>query len=231
MKFPRYSYDDMIAAQHRLLTEHLGVRHVKLVMGNSMGGMLAWMWGEAHPDFMDGLVPLASQPSAMAARNWAMRRLVIETIKADPAFKNGDYSDQPPSLKYANAFFSTATSGGTISWQARAGSHAEADKMVDQMLAGRPGGDANDTIYQFDASRDYDPAPGLERIKARVLAINSADDERNPAETGVMERQMARLANGTFYLIPASEKTRGHGTTGQAALWKARLAAWLAQLG
>jgi homoserine O-acetyltransferase len=229
MKFPRFTYDDMIAAQHRLLTEHLGVRHLKLVMGNSMGGMLTWVWGEAYPDFMDGLVPLASQPSAMAARNWAMRRLVIETIKADPAFQGGDYTSQPPSLKYANAFFSTATSGGTLSWQARAGTHAEADHVVDQMLAGTPGGDANDTIYQFDASRDYDPAPGLERIKARVLAVNSADDERNPAETGVMARQMARLARGTFYLIPASEKTRGHGTTGQAALWKARLVTWLAQ--
>ena len=160
-----------------------------------------------------------------------MRRLVIETIKADPAFEGGDYTRQPLSLKYANAFFSVATSGGTQGWQARAGTHAEADRAVDQMLAGAPGGDANDVIYQFDAARDYDPAPGLERIKARVLAVNSADDERNPAETGVMERQMARLARGSFYLIAASEKTRGHGTTGQAALWKARLAAWLSQLG
>ncbi len=229
MKFPRYTYDDMIAAQYRLLTEHLGVRHLQLVMGNSMGGMLTWAWGEAQPDFMDGLVPLASQPSAMASRNWAMRRLVIETIKADPAFQGGNYTSQPPSLKYANAFFSTATSGGTLGWQARAGTHAQADHAVDQMLAGPPGGDANDIIYQFDASRDYDPAPGLERIRAQVLAINSADDERNPAETGVMQRQMARLARGSYYLIPASEKTRGHSTTGQADLWKARLAAWLAQ--
>jgi homoserine O-acetyltransferase len=229
MKFPRYTYEDTIAAQHRLLTEHLGVRHLKLVMGNSMGGMLTWMWGEAHPDFMDGLVPLASTPSAMAARNWMMRRLMIETIKGDPAFDGGNYTSQPPSLKYANAMFSVATSGGTLAWQARTGTHAQADQVVDQMLAGPPGSDANDTIYQFDASRDYDPGPGLERIRARVLAVNSADDERNPAETGVMERQMARLSRGTFYLIPASEKTRGHGTTGQAALWKAQLAAWLAK--
>lgn len=229
MKFPRYNYGDMIAAQHRLLTEHLGVRHLKLVTGNSMGGMLAWEWGEAYPDFMDGLVPLASTPNAMAARNWMMRRLMIETIKADPAFNDGNYTSQPPSLKYANAMFSVATSGGTLAWQARTGTHAEADKMVDQMLAGTPGGDANDTIYQFDASRDYDPGPGLEKIKARVLAVNSADDERNPAETGVMQKQMARLSRGTYYLIPANEKTRGHGTTGQAGLWKAQLAAWLAK--
>lgn len=229
MKFPRYTYDDMIAAQHRLLTEHLHVSHLKLAMGNSMGGMLTWMWGEAYPDFMDGLVPLASTPTAMASRNWAMRRLLIETIKGDPAFQGGNYTSQPPSLKYANAMFGVATSGGTLGWQARAGSHAEADRIVDGMLAGEPGGDANDTIYQFDAARDYNPEPGLGRIKARVLAINSADDERNPHETGVMTRLMAQLAGARYYLIPASATTRGHGTTGQAALWKAELAAWLAK--
>src|SRR6185312_6439473 len=231
MKFPRYSYDDMIAAQHRLLIDHLHVRHLKLVMGNSMGGMLTWMWGEAYPDFMDGLVPLASTPTAMASRNWAMRRLLIETIKADPAFQGGNYTQQPAALKYANAFFSVGTSGGDQGWQARAGTHAEADRLVDGMLAAAPGGDANDTIYAFDASRDYDPEPGLSRIKARVLAVNSADDERNPHETGVMarlmERLMGRLSGARYYLIPSSTTTRGHGTTGQAALWKAELAAWL----
>jgi len=229
MKFPRYTYEDMIAAQYRLLTEHLGVHHLALVTGNSMGGMLTWAWGEAYPDFMDSLVPLASTPAAMAARNWMMRRLMIETIKGDPAFQDGNYTQQPPSVKYANAMFSAATSGGTLSLQARAGTHAEADKLVDGMLADVPGRDANDTIYQFDASRDYNPEPGLERIKARVLAVNSADDERNPHETGLMEKLMARLAHGSLYLIPASATTRGHGTTGQAALWKAQLAAWLAK--
>ncbi len=228
MKFPRYTYDDMIAAQLRLVTEHLHVKHLTLVMGNSMGGMLTWMWGAQHPGMMDGLVPLASTPAAMASRNWMMRRLVIDTIKADPAFAGGNYTVQPPSLKYANAFFSVATSGGTQGWQARAGTHAAADQALDQVLAAPSSGDANDTIYQLDASRDYDPEPM--RITARVLAINSADDERNPGETGVMARQMAKLAHGSFYLIPASAQTRGHGTTGQAGLWKAQLAAWLANL-
>ena len=228
MKFPRYTYDDMIAAQLRLVTEHLHVKHLTLVMGNSMGGMLTWMWGAQHPGMMDGLVPLASTPAAMASRNWMMRRLVIDTIKADPAFAGGNYTVQPPSLKYANAFFSVATSGGTQGWQARAGTHAAADQALDQVLAAPSSGDANDTIYQLDASRDYDPEPM--RITARVLAINSADDERNPGETGVMARKMAKLAHGSFYLIPASAQTRGHGTTGQAGLWKAQLAAWLANL-
>jgi homoserine O-acetyltransferase len=226
-KFPRYTYDDMVAAQYRLLTEHLGVKHLRLVTGNSMGGMLTWVWVTTHPDFMDGAVPLASQPAAMAARNWMMRRLVIETIKADPQFHNGDYTAQPPSLKYAGAFFGIATSGGTLGWQARAGTHAAADKAVDDMLAAPDSGDANDVIYQFDAARDYDPAPKLDAISAWVLAINSADDERNPPETRTTEQGVARLKHGSYYLIPASAQTRGHGTTGNAALWRDQLAAWL----
>jgi homoserine O-acetyltransferase len=226
-KFPRYTYDDMVAAQYRLLTEHLGVKHLRLVTGNSMGGMVTWVWTTARPDFMDAAVPLASQPAAMASRNWAMRRLVIETIKADPAFHNGDYTAQPPSLKYASAFFGVATSGGTLGWQARAGTHATADKAIDDILAAPDSSDANDVIYQFDAARDYDPAPKLDAIKAWVLAINSADDERNPPETGTTEQGVAKLAHGKYYLIPASAQTHGHGTTGNAALWRDQLAAWL----
>jgi homoserine O-acetyltransferase len=228
--FPRYNYADMVAAQVRLLTEHLHVKHLRLVLGNSMGGMLAWDWGVSHPDFMDGLVPLASQPVAMASRNWMMRKLVIETIKADPAYDKGNYTSQPLSLKYAGAFFGTATSGGTLGWQTRAGTHAAADKAVDDMLVGPNDGDANDTIWQMDASRDYDPAPKLGIIRAAVLAINAADDERNPVEVGSTPRAVAGLKHGKFYLIPASAQTRGHGTTGQAVLWKDQLTAWLAVL-
>ncbi len=229
-KFPRYNYDDMVAAQLRLLTEHLHVTHLRLVLGNSMGGMLTWDWGVTHPDFMDGLVPLASQPAPMASRNWMMRKLVIDTIKADPTYNDGNYTAQPPSMKYANAFFGVATSGGTLAWEARAGTHDAADKVVDDMLAGQTSGDANDTIWQFDASRDYDPAPRLGALKAAVLAINSADDERNPAEVASTPRAIARMKNSKFTLIPASTQTRGHGTTGQAALWKDALADWLAAL-
>ncbi len=219
-KFPRYNYDDMVQAQYRLVTEHLGVRHLKLVIGQSMGGMHAWMWAEMYPDFMDAVVPMASQPTAMAGRNWMMRRMMIETIKADPAYNNGNYTEQPASLKYAQSFFSLATGGGTRTLHRIAPTRVQADKIVDDRLAERVTVDANDLIYAYDASRDYDPAPHLEKIKARVLAINSADDERNPPELGIMDREIKRVKNGRFYLVPASEATRGHGSTGDAKHWK-----------
>jgi homoserine O-acetyltransferase len=227
-KFPHYDYDDMVAAQYRLVTEGLGVKHLRLVMGNSMGGMLTWTWGVKYPAMMDGLAPLASQPTAMSSRNWMMRKLVIETVKADPAYRNGDYTSPPPSMKYANAFFSVATSGGNLGWQARAGTHDAADKAVSDMLARPENGDANDMLWQMDASRDYDPAPGLGSLTASVLAINSADDERNPPELGTTEAAIRKLKNSRYYLIPASPQTRGHGTTGNVALWQAAFTEWLA---
>ena len=223
-KFPRYNYDDMVQAQYRLLTEHLGVRHLKLVIGQSMGGMHAWMWGEMYPDFVDALVPMASQPTAMAGRNWILRRMMIETIKADPGYNGGNYTEQPHSLKYAQAAFSLATSGGTQTLHRLAPTRAKADALLEARLAERETIDANDLIYAYDASRDYDPAPRLESIKARVLAINSADDERNPPELGIMEREIKRVKRGHYLLIPASADTRGHGTTGQAKFWKHHLA-------
>jgi homoserine O-acetyltransferase len=227
-KFPRYNYDDMVTAQMRLLTEGLGVKHLRLVIGNSMGGMETWVWGVKYPAMMDALVPLASQPAAMASRNWMMRKLVIETIKADPAYRGGDYTAPPPSMKYAQAFFSIGTSGGDLGWQARTGTHAAADRTIDEMLARPEGNDANDTIWQIDAARDYDPAPGLANISAAVLAINSADDERNPPELGTTEQAIQRLKNARYYLIPASSETRGHGTAGNVTLWQAAFTQWLA---
>jgi homoserine O-acetyltransferase len=229
-KFPRYNYDDMVAAQVRLVTEGLGVTHLRLVIGNSMGGMESWVWGVKYPAMMDGLVPLASQPAAMAGRNWMMRRLVIETIKADPAYRGGDHSGPVPAMTYAQAFFSIGTSGGDLGWAARAGTHAAADRTIDDLLARAAGGDANDTIWQFDAARDYDPSPLLENIAAPVLAINSADDERNPPALGTTEAAVKTLKNARYYLIPAGAGTRGHGTTGNVGLWRAPFAAWLAAL-
>jgi homoserine O-acetyltransferase len=226
--FPRYNYDDMVLAQYRLVTEGLGLKHLRLVIGNSMGGMHAWIWGVTHPGFMDALVPMASQPTEMSARNWMMRRMLIDAIRNDPAWQGGNYTAQPPALRTANVFFGIATSGGTLGWQAQAPTRAAADKIVDERLATPFGADANDALYQWDASRDYNPAPGLERIRATVLAINSGDDERNPPETGLMAQAMARVKGGKLLLIPASTETRGHGTTGMAKFWARELGDLLA---
>jgi homoserine O-acetyltransferase len=223
MKFPKYDYDDMVEAQYRLLTEGLGIRHLRLVTGNSMGGMHTWIWGEKHPDFMDALVPMAAQPTAMASRNWMLRKLMLEAIRRDPEWNNGNYTNEPPSMKLAVVFFGIATSGGTLAWQKAAPTSALADKIVDDRLAAPFKPDANDFLYQWESSHDYDAAPDLEHIAAVLLAINAADDERNPPETGVMDRALKRVKNGHLYLIPASEETRGHGTTGNARFYTQQL--------
>ena len=218
----------MVLAQYRLLTEGLHIRHLRLVLGNSMGGMHVWVWGEAHPDFMDALVPMASQPTPMASRNWMLRRMLTETIRQDPAYDKGNYREQPPSLRLANVFMGIATSGGTLAYQALAPTRQQADALVDERLAAAPPADANDFVYQWDASRDYDPSPRLDRIVAPLLAINSADDERNPPETGLMTQALAHVKNGHLLLIPASADTRGHGTTGLAKFWQQQLGDFLA---
>jgi len=189
VQFPHFNYADILVAQHRLLTEGLGVSHVRLVIGNSMGGMLAWLWGVTYPDFMDAIVPMAAQPTAMSGRNWMLRRMMIETIRRDPAYQEGN-----------------------------------------QRLAQPASADANDLIYMYEASRDYDPEPLLGRIRARVLAINSADDERNPHETGLMAAAMARIPNARLLLIPGSAETAGHGTTGQARFWREELVGFLKEV-
>jgi len=227
MRFPAYDYADMVEAQHRLLAEHLGINHLRLVIGNSMGGMLTWTWGEAYPDFMDALAPLASQPTQVAARNWIFRRMVIDLIEADPKWKGGEYVDQPPNLNLAMTYFGLITAGGTRAQYAALPTNAATDQAVAQSLARGPAGDANDTIFQFAASRDYDPGPKLATIKARVLAINSADDERNPAELGMTAAAVKRLKGGRYYEIPVGPDTRGHGTTGNARLWAGELAKFL----
>ena len=222
-KFPRYNYDDMVEAQYRLVNEGLRIRHLRLVLGTSMGGMQTWMWGAKYPDFMDALVPMASQPAPMASRNWMLRRLMIEMIRSDPEWNDGNYTTQPRSLRLARVFFGIATSGGMLAYQKLAPTHEQADKLIDERLVEPAPVDANDFIYQWESSRDYDPSGGLDRVAAALLAINSADDERNPPETGITERALARVKNGRLFLIPASEDTRGHGTTGMAKFWKQQL--------
>jgi homoserine O-acetyltransferase len=218
--FPKYNYEDMVDAQVRLVREGLGVKHLRLVIGNSMGGMHTWIWGVKYPDLMDALVPMAAQPTEMAARNWMLRRMMIETIRNDPDYNGGNYTTQPRMMKYAVAAYGIATAGGTLGYQTLAPTAAKADRMVDDRLATPITADANDFIYQWQASHDYNPSAGLERIEATLLAINADDDERNPPETGVMLAAMKRVKNGKLYLIPASTETRGHLTTGNAAFYR-----------
>jgi homoserine O-acetyltransferase len=221
--FPKYDYDDMVDAQYRLINEGLGIKHLRLVIGNSMGGMHAWIWGVRYPQMMDALVPMASQPTEMAARNWMLRRMMIETIRNDPDYHGGHYITQPRMMKYAISAYQIASGGGTLGYQTLAPTAAAADKLVDDRLAMPVTSDANDFIYQWEASRDYNPSTGLERIEATLLAINAADDERNPAETGVTDAALKRVKNGRLYLIPASTATRGHLTTGNAAFYRLQL--------
>jgi len=222
--FPKYNYDDMVTAQYRLVTEHLGVRRLRLVLGNSMGGMQTWMWAQKYPDVMDVAVPMASLPTEMSGRNWIMRRLIIDSIRNDPEWMNGNYTKQPRSLQVASVFYGLATSGGNQALAKAAPTREKADQLLNQRLGAPFRGDANDHLYQWDASRDYNAAANLERIQAVLLAINSADDERNPPELGILERELKRVKNGRMRLIPASEQTAGHGTTGQARFWKQDLA-------
>jgi homoserine O-acetyltransferase len=219
-QFPKYNYDDLVQAQYRLVTEHLGVRHLRLVLGGSAGGMQAWLWGVTYPEFMDALVALAAQPVEVAGRNWITRRMLIEMIRNDPEWNGGNYTQQPHSLHLAQLYFSLTTSGGTQALYKSAPTQEKADQLVTKLLAQKSSADANDLIYQYDASRGYNPAPKLETIKARLLAINSADDERNSPELGIVEREIKRIKIGRYKLIPVSEETRGHGTWGLAKLWK-----------
>ena len=226
--FPKYDYEDMVDAQYRLVKEGLGINHLRLVIGNSMGGMHTWVWGVRYPQFMDVLVPMASQPTEMAARNWMLRRMMLETIRNDPDYKGGNYITQPRMMKYAIAAYRFASAGGTLGYQTLAPTAAKADKMVDEQLALPIAADANDYLYQWDASHDYNPSAALERIEATLLAINAADDERNPPETGVTDAALKRVKNGKLYLIPASTETRGHLTTGNARFYSQQLRELLA---
>jgi homoserine O-acetyltransferase len=228
-KFPAYDYNDAVSAQYRLVTEGLHLPHLRLVMGYSMGGMQCWLWAEQHPEFADGFVPMASQPSAMASRNWMMRRLMVETIRNDPTYEGGNYTEAPHSLPYAIASFAVATAGGNLGWLTQAPTTADADAIVARLLAAPPP-DANDWLYQWDSSHDYDAMPDLAQISRPVLVINSADDERNPPESGIVEHAIARLPHGEYDLVPESTETRGHSTLINARFYAERLRQFLASL-
>jgi homoserine O-acetyltransferase len=219
----------MVLAQYRLVTEGLDVKHLRLVIGNSMGGMQTWIWGVRYPEFMDALVPMACLPVAMSGRNWMLRRMLTQSIRNDPEWNNGNYSAQPRAMQTHLLYFGLATNGGNQALTKQAPNAAKGDEIIARRLAEPFRGDANDVLYQWESSFDYDPSSGLDRIQAVVLAINSADDERNPAELGVMERELKRIRNARYLLLPASVDTRGHSTTGMARLYKKDLAELLQQ--
>src|SRR5262245_61313242 len=222
-KFPRYGYLDMVAAEYRLVTDGLGVNHLRLVMGTSMGGMHTWLWGEEYPDFMDALMPLASLPTQISGRNRIWRRTVIDAIRNDPAWLDGNYTIQPPSLRTAQQILYLMGSNPVIR-QRELPTRASADSRFDEAIAtSMKSADANDVLYQIESSYDYDPAPGLEKIRAPLLAINSADDLINPPELGILEREITRVAKGRAVVLSLTPDTRGHGTHTIAAVWKAYL--------
>ena len=221
-KFPRYGYRDMVEAEHRLLKE-LGVDHERLVMGTSMGGMHTWLWGETFPEEMDALMPLASLPTQISGRNRAWRRMIIDAIRNDPDWDEGNYTAQPPSLRTA-AEMLWFMSSNPVQRQKEAPTLAQTDEILDKFVKQITAmDDANDVLYALEASRDYDPGPNLEKIKAPLLALNSADDLINPPELGILEREIKRVPRGRAVVIPASDKTRGHGSHTLAALWKNEL--------
>jgi homoserine O-acetyltransferase len=227
-RFPHYGYLDMIEAQYRLLTEGLSVNHARLVMGTSMGGMHTWLWGERHPDFMDALMPLASLPTQISGRNRVWRRIVIDAIRNDPEWRGGNYSTQPPGLRVAQQMLFFMGSNPTLRQQ-QMPTLAATDAALDAAIANSlKTADANDVLYQVEASRDYDPGPDLETIRARLLAVNSADDLINPPELGILEREIKRVPNGRAVVLPLSPETRGHGSHTVAALWKQHLGELLA---
>jgi homoserine O-acetyltransferase len=219
-RFPKYTYDDMVRSQHRLLTEGLKVNHLRLVMGTSMGAMHCWVWGEMYPDFADGLVPLASAPTAIAGRNRVMRTMIMESITHDPAWNDGEYKEQPRQGLVGAINILMMMTSSPLQWHKSGPTRDTADRWYDDQIKVRfASTDANDMLYQYNASREYDPSANLEKITARVLAINSADDVVNPPELGLMEKLMPRVKHGKYVLIPTSDQTRGHGTHSLPAVW------------
>lgn len=228
-KFPHYGYRDMVEADFRMLTEKLGVNHARLVMGTSMGGMHTWLWGELHPEFMDALMPLASVPAQISGRNRAWRRVVIDAVRGDAAWLDGNYKTEPPSLRTAAEMLFVMSSNPLVRQQ-ESPTLVKADEALDAFVANYvKTGDANDFLYALEASRDYDPNPALEKIRAPLLAVNSADDLINPPELGILEREIKRVPRGRMVMVPLGPETRGHGSHTIAKLWKDELVKLLAE--
>jgi homoserine O-acetyltransferase len=220
-RFPQYDYDDMVAAQHELVQKGLGVDHLRLVLGTSMGCMHSWVWAETYPEFMDALMPLACLPVQIAGRNRVWRKMVTDGIRNDPEWKNGEYTAQPPAAMEISDDFLLIAGSAPLLMQKNLPTRDAADKYLEQSMNRlKDSFDANDLLYAVSASRNYDPSPQLEKITVPVMYINSADDFINPPELGIAEREIKRVKNGRFVLIPISDQTHGHGTHTWAAVWQ-----------
>ena len=230
MRFPKHTYNDMVIAQHRMLVEHLNVRHLRLAMGTSMGGMMTWVWGYTYPDFMDALMPLASLPVEIAGRNRMIRKMIVDSIQNDPEWKGGEYQSPPVRGLTGAIHMMLIMVSSPLQWQKQAPTRVAAESYVQNRINGYLRSlEANDMIYQYEASREYNPAPHLERIKAALYAINSADDQVNPPELGILDREIKRVKRGRYILIPISDQTSGHGTHSNPAIWGKYLAELLAE--
>ena len=229
-RFPKYGYEDMVAAQHRLVTEHFGIRRLRLVMGISMGGMHTWLWGIRYPDMMDGLIPIAGQPTAIRGRNLVWRRILAHAIRNDPEWKGGDYAEQPRGFLSIMPMFDMLVQNPRT-FEATVASYADADDYLEEVEEETlEEDDANNILYRFEASFDYDPEAELDKIRAPVLAILFADDELNPPEVSAIERLMPRVRGGKYVMVSAGPTSAGHRNQVQAALWRDHIAAFLATL-
>lgn len=230
MKFPKYGYSDVVEAEYRLCTEGLGIKHLRLVLGTSMGGMMTWMWGERYPQYMDGLVAVASQPVELSGRNWLWRRLIIEGIRQDSEWNNGNYQKEPRAFVYFSPEFNIMTES-PVRLQERLTTREQANEYYNQVVENnRKVLDANDYLMWLESSYDYNPGPDLDKIQARLLAINFADDELNPPELGIMEPALQRVKNGKLIVVPASSQSRGHQTLNVGNIWGPYLAEFMKTL-
>jgi homoserine O-acetyltransferase len=224
-RFPQYAYADMVAAQYALVLQGLQVDHLRLVMGTSMGCMHTFLWGETFPDFMDALMPLACLPVQIAGRNRLWRNLLMEAIRTDPQWLQGEYKSEPMGALRTAAGLLLIAGSAPIQMQLALPTRDAADQFLEKFMQRELEElDANDLLYQVGASRDYDPSPGLEKIKVPLMQVNSGDDFINPPELGIAEREIKRVKGGHFVLLPASDQTHGHGTHTWAALWQQHLA-------
>jgi homoserine O-acetyltransferase/O-succinyltransferase len=231
MAFPKYDYDDMVAAQHRLVTQTLGIKRLNVILGTSMGCMHAFVWGTTYPGVAERLAPFACQPVTIAGRNRMWRKMSIDAIKSDPAWNNGNYTTPPEAAMRTVAYLSIIAGANASALQAQFPTREGAETALDASFANQQGRktDPNDAIYWYDSSRHYNPSPNLAKITVPVLWINSADDFINPPELGIAEREVAKMPRARFIMIPASPETKGHGSHTWAKFWKADLAKLLAQ--